>query len=128
MIHSATQAWGNVLQQRDLIRNLKKNNEKLSANLIETQETLIKVKLSQLVECKDEQFHGISTAVQLSVKDSMQKEITSYSKILQSPGLCSDTQQTITEGEGVSPSPCQPALTTTYYIQVPLPQVCWLMT
>ena len=35
----------------------------------------------------------ISTAVQLSVKDSMKKEMTSYSTVLQSSG--SDTQQTI---------------------------------
>ena len=92
VIHFASQAWGNVVKQSDLIRNLKKKNEELSAKLIETQETLIKVQ-GQLVECKDEQFHGISTAVQLSVKDSMQKEITSYSKILQSP--CNDTPQAI---------------------------------
>ena len=81
VIHFATQAWSNVLKQSDLIRNLKKQNGELSAKLIETQGTLIKVQ-GQLVDCKDEQFHGISTAVQLSVRDSMKKEMTSYSTIL----------------------------------------------
>ena len=81
VIHFATQAWSNVLKQSDLIRNLKKQNGGLSAKLIETQGTLIKVQ-GQLVDCKDEQFHGISTAVQLSVRDSMKKEMTSYSTIL----------------------------------------------
>ena len=88
----ASQAWSHVANQSDLIRNLKEQNAELSAKLIGTQEALIKVQ-GQIVECKDEQFRGISTAVQLSVKDSMKKEISSYSSVLQSPGIV--TPQTI---------------------------------
>ena len=88
----ASQAWSHVANQSDLIRHLKEQNAELSAKLIGTQEALIKVQ-GQIVECKDEQFRGISTAVQLSVKDSMKKEISSYSSVLQSPGIV--TPQTI---------------------------------
>ena len=76
-----TQAWTHITNQNEMIRNIRKANEKLSEELIKAQQAIVEVK-SELIECKDQNLQKIGSVVQSSVEGSL-RDIKSYSEAVQ---------------------------------------------